>query len=126
MIRACFFNLALALGAGPAMAVCLDANADVAVVDGRLSRGTFEDAAGRLEKAFILSLAAPTCLTGPDEFDDVPEAKRIHIYSSDATVAKTLPRFVGKTVVVHGRPFGAHTAHHHAPIVLDVKSIDGR
>ncbi|ALK10358.1 DUF4431 domain-containing protein [Blastochloris viridis] len=124
MTRALLIAVALTLAAGPAMAACLDANAEDAVAEGRLSRGTFQDAAGRTETAFILSLAAPTCLTGPDEFDQVPEAKRLHLYASDEAVA--LARFVGKTVRVSGRPFGAHTAHHHAPIVMDVVRIEAR
>jgi hypothetical protein len=126
MIRACLLALALAAAAGPALAECLDANAEEAVAEGRLSRGTFEDAAGRKETAFILTPSAPACLTGSDESDNVPEADRIHVYASDEAVAKTLPRFVGKAVRVTGRPFGEHTAHHHAPIVMDVSRIEAR
>ena len=126
MIRALLLAFALSLAAGPAMAACLDASAETAAAEGRLSRGTFQDAAGRKETAFILSLPAPACLTGSDEFDQVPEANRIHVYASDEAVAQTLPRFVGKAVRVTGRPFGAHTAHHHAPIVMDVSRIEAR
>jgi hypothetical protein len=127
MIRALLLAAAVSLAASPAFAMsCLDANASEEVVEGRLSRGTFQDAAGRAEKAFILNLAAPTCLTGSDEFDQVPEAKTIHLYASDEAVAPTLARFAGKAVRVTGRPFGAHTAHHHAPIVMDVSRIEPR
>jgi hypothetical protein len=126
MIRACLVALALTAIAGPAMAACLDASSEAATAEGQLSRGTFQDAAGRKETAFILTLPAPACLTGPDEFDTVAEADRIHLYASDEAVAKTLPRFVGKAVRVTGRPFGEHTAHHHAPIVMDVSSIAAR
>ena len=30
----------------------------------------------------------------------------------------------GKTVLVRGKPFGAATVHHHAPIVMDISEID--
>ena len=53
--------------------------------------------------------------------DTVESAETIHIYSSDETVLKQL---VGKSVKVKGDPFGAHTAHHHAPIVMEITEID--
>lgn len=127
MFRA-LLAIGLALAAGPAAAAsCLTANTPDQRVVGRLSQGTFEDAAGRKEKGFILTLAAPTCLTGPDaDFDQVEDAGRIQIWSTDEAVLKTISRLVGKTVEVHGDPFGAHTAHHHAPIVMNVSRIEAR
>jgi len=35
-------------------------------------------------------------------------------------------KLTGKSVLVRGKPFPAHTAHHHAPIVMDVAEIDVR
>jgi hypothetical protein len=35
-----------------------------------------------------------------------------------------IDRCLGKDVMVRGRPFGAHTAHHHAPIVMEISEID--
>jgi len=32
----------------------------------------------------------------------------------------TIEEHVGRPVLVIGRPFGAGTSHHHAPIVMDV------
>ena len=71
-------------------------------------------------------LGAPVCLQGSDEFDKVGTAKTIHIFSSKDDVAKRIKGFVGKSVRVRGTPFGAHTAHHHAPIVMDVTGIRPR
>jgi len=105
-------------------AACMQANAKGEIAEGRLSLGQFEDAAGRPEQAFILTLPAATCLSGSDEMDNVEDVETIHIYSFDEPVAAALEQFVGKDVQVRGTPFGAHTAHHHAPIVMDVSEID--
>jgi hypothetical protein len=118
------FALAALIGSSAAHAICMTANQDGEIAKGTLSLGTFEDANEQPEKAFILTLPAPTCLSGPDEMDKVPSADTVHIYSSDETVAQSLKQFVGKSVQVRGNAFGAHTAHHHAPIVMDISEID--
>jgi hypothetical protein len=94
------------------------------IAEGSLSQKTFEDANGRPEKAFILTMPVPTCLSGADESDNVKSSTTIHIYSSNDAVAKSIKKFVGKPVEVHGSAFGAITAHHHAPIVMDISDID--
>lgn len=99
-------------------------NADGAIAEGRLSLGQFEDAAGRPEQAFILTLPAPTCLSGEDDMDNVDDVETIHVFSVDALHAG-LDEFVGKDVQVRGTPIPAHTAHHHAPIVMSITEIDG-
>lgn len=103
---------------------CMQSNAGEQIAEGRLALGTFRDAADRPETAYILTLAVPTCLNASDPDDRVASAKTIHIYSSKDAVHATIKRFVGKTVLVRGQPFGAHTAHHHAPIVMDISEID--
>jgi hypothetical protein len=63
----------------------------------------------------------------PDASDPefrVKSTRTIHVYSTDERISAEIKRFVGKTVLVRGRPFGAHTAHHHAPIVMDITEID--
>ena len=91
------------------------------IAEGRLSRGIFEDAAGRLEQAFILTLPEPACLASDDP---VGSTVTIHIFSLDEAIAGSIEKFVGNDVHVRGTPFGGHTAHHHAPIVMDVSEID--
>ncbi|WP_372928926.1 DUF4431 domain-containing protein [Methyloceanibacter sp.] len=105
-------------------ASCMRSNADGAIAEGRLSLGQFEDAAGRPEQAFILTLPAPTCLSGEDDMDNVDDVETIHVFSVDALHAG-LDEFVGKDVQVRGTPIPAHTAHHHAPIVMSITEIDG-
>ncbi|MGH6864703.1 MAG: DUF4431 domain-containing protein [Methyloceanibacter sp.] len=48
----------------------------------------------------------------------------IHIYSSDPGIAAAIKPLLGKNVHVRGTVFGAHTAHQHAPIVMEVSEID--
>jgi uncharacterized protein DUF4431 len=118
------FALATLIDASAASAECLKANQDGEVAEGTLALGTFEDADERPEKAFILTPSTPVCLSGPDEMDKVSSADTIHVYSSDEAVAQSLKQLVGKHVKVTGNSFGAHTAHHHAPIVMEVSEID--
>lgn len=117
--------MAALLAATPAWSACMQAEHEESV-QGRLISGRFKDAAGRPETAFILRLRATVCLQGSDEFDKVGNAKTIHIFSTKDEVAKRFKDFVGKAVRVRGKPFGAHTAHHHAPIVMDIVDIGPR
>jgi hypothetical protein len=123
-MRLVLFAATIVVSAQAAAAECMQANIPGGIAEGTLSRGDFEDAAGRPEQAFILALPTPTCLTGPDEMDNIEEAETLHIYSSDEGVLASIGKFMGKDVQVRGTPFGAHTAHHHAPIVMDVSAID--
>jgi hypothetical protein len=118
------FAFATLIGGSTASAECLTVNQDGQLAEGVLSLGTFEDANDRPEKAYILTLPAPTCLSDSDETDTVSSADTIHIYSSDEAVAQSLKQDVGKKVKVKGSPFGAITAHHHAPIVMEITEID--
>jgi hypothetical protein len=118
------FALAALTGASAASADCLEANQDGQAAEGVLSLGTFEDANDRPEKAYILTLSAPGCLSGSDEMDQVSSADAIQVYSSDEAVAQSLKQLVGRNVTVKGNPFGAHTAHHHAPIVMEITEVD--
>ncbi len=119
---------ALALLAMPAAAakVCMQFNEPGQIAEGRLVIGHFKDAADRPETAYILRLPAATCLAAADPEFRVRQARTIHVYASDEKISERIGRFVGKTVMVRGRPFGAHTAHHHAPIVMEITAIDGK
>ncbi len=105
-------------------AQCMQDNEADQIAEGRLSLGTFEDAAGRPEQAFILTLPVPACLASDDPESAVDSTTTIHIFSIDEAIAASIEQFVGKDVHVRGTPFGAHTAHHHALIVMDVSEID--
>ena len=94
------FALATLIGASAASGECLQANQDGQMAEGILSLGSFEDANDRPEKAYILTLSTPACLSGGDEMDKVESADTIHIYASDETVAQSLKQLVGKSVKV--------------------------
>ena len=116
-------GVALALTAPPALA-CMSDQSNHEIAEGKLAIATARDAAGRPEKPYILTLASPACLTAKDPADSVKSTRTIHIFSSQDKVHAQIARFVGKTVLVRGQPFAAHTAHHHAPIVMDISDID--
>lgn len=105
---------------------CMKAGAADEIAEGTLAQGMFQDAAGRPERAFILTLPAATCLIGDDESDEVKSALAIHLYTSTEVLQNQLQRLVGETVFVRGKPFGAMTVHHHAPIVMEISEIDSR
>jgi hypothetical protein len=103
----------LFLAPGYAFAGCLQANEKTTIIEGVLSERTFSDANDQAEEAFILTPLVPTCLEGDDNVDKNEKIGEIQIMN-----------FVGQDVFVQGSPFGAHTANHHAPIVMDITGID--
>jgi hypothetical protein len=116
-------SLTLALMARPALA-CMSDQSKQEIAEGKLAIASKRDAAGRPEKPYILTLSSPACLNTQDPADSVKSTRTIHIFSSQDKVRAQIARFVGKTVLVRGQPFAAHTAHHHAPIVMDISEID--
>jgi hypothetical protein len=114
----------LFLAPASAYAGCLQAEQAKTIIEGVLSEGSFTDANDQPEQAFILKLPVPTCLAGDEQLPETEQVSTIHIYSSDDAVAQSIKGFVGKDVFVQGTPFGAHTAHHHAPIVMDITAIE--
>jgi hypothetical protein len=81
------------------------------------------------EPTYILKLDAPICATGDEFLKPEQRFDRIQVYPAESGAAgrflsRDLRRFVGKRVVVQGRsPFGAHTGHHHAPLLLAITEI---
>jgi hypothetical protein len=80
------------------------------------------------EAAYILALDAPACAVGDDFLNASESFDRIQLLPNDArpdpALSRTLRRLVGKRVSVQGASaFGAHTGHHHAPLLVSVKNI---
>ena len=113
------------LGAGTAQAQCLKPMPGQRA-EGRLTIGRFSDAAGRRETAYILRLVKRACLDDAEDSEARKGTRRIHVFSPDDATARKMRRLVGRKVVVIGEPFGQHTAHHHAPIVMTVSDIGRR
>ena len=125
-IFACLAAAALSLMTASAThAACLKADAEDQIAEGRLASVRIEIPDYKLkEQAFMLQLDAEACLDVKDKDDEVEPTKRIHVYSLDEGLRKRMRGLVGKAVRVHGVPFGEHTIHHHAPIVMNVSSIE--
>lgn len=83
----------------------------------------------RREPAYILRLGRPICVSGDDFIDAKQKIDRVQVFpeftdQADHALWQELGRLVGKFVVVEGRePFGAHTGHHHAPLLLPITKI---
>ena len=82
---------------------------------GKIGSGEGQNGRAETEKFQTLILEKPAC--GADKAP-VPE---IQLYTSDKSI--DLKKLVGKSVIIEGSPFEAHTAHHHRPIVMEVKSL---
>jgi hypothetical protein len=79
------------------------------------------------EPSYILILDSPICAEGDDFVDSKAQVDRIQIYpdvDQDALERK-LRGLIGQHVTVHGKSiFGAHTGHHHAPLMLPINSAE--
>jgi Domain of unknown function (DUF4431) len=117
---------AVLLLATPAAGECLKANVDGQGAQGKLTVGRAKDAAGRPERPYILQLTANACLDAEDPDEAVKSTRTIHLAPGDEKLLPAIRKLVGKTVEVRGNPFGAHTAHHHAPIVMLITEIRAR
>ena len=108
----------------PAVAACLKANTDAQSAQGVLTVGSAKDANGRPERPYILRLQADACLDADEPDEAVKATRTIHVFPADEKVMPDFKRLVGKPVTVRGNPFPAHTAHHHAPIVMSIAAIE--
>lgn len=81
------------------------------------------------EPTYILQLQKPICVSGDPFIDPKQQIDRVQIFPDDANketqaLWKALRQSVGKFVAVEGsEPFGAHTGHHHAPVVLPITKM---
>jgi hypothetical protein len=121
-----FLCFALVPLATSAMAECLKANVEGQTAEGQLTTIRAQDPAGRPERPYILRLASISCLDADDPDEAVKSTRTIHVFAADEKLQQVLRKLVGKTVVLRGNPFAAHTAHHHAPIMMQVTEINQR
>jgi hypothetical protein len=112
----------------PAAAACLDLSKHPEIsTSGELSRPmfagppNFEDVrkGDAPEPSYILTLDSPFCVTEDDFLEDGQTIDRIQLLDDKGVLRK----LVGHPIQVKGSdPFGAHTGHHHAPLLMDVVS----
>ena len=81
------------------------------------------------EPTYILMLAEPICASGDEFVDPRDKFSQFRFFPSPRTkrprrCRETFDGWVGKRVVVEvASPFGAHTGHHHAPLMLPITRI---
>jgi hypothetical protein len=98
-------GLTIILAASAAQAAqCMQDNAAGQIAEGRLSKGMFEDAAGRPEDAYILTLPVPACLSGSDAESSVDSTTTIHVYSPDGAIPRQLEGSSDGTCTCAARP----------------------
>lgn len=72
-------------------------------------------------------LSDPICVeqdkTGPDINRAQKDIHKIQLVFRNADIYKTQKDLVGKRVEAIGTLFGAHTGHHHTPVLLTVSTL---
>jgi hypothetical protein len=138
MLQRCVLGLSIWAAAVSANAACIDLKQTSSLsFEGALSYRIFAGPPNyddvrkgdTPEPAYILTLDAPICATGDEFVDPGKPIDKIQVYPADSEVigrvlSLDLRRFVGKRVVVEGNSaFGAHTGHHHAPLMLPITKV---
>jgi len=81
------------------------------------------------ESAYLLKLDISRCFQGDQFLDRQVDVKLIQLVvnaDDDRGLFAQLKEFQGRRVTVAGsRAFGAHTGHHHAPVLLGVSRVSG-
>ena len=78
------------------------------------------------EVGWILHLDKPICVKGRagDDFDvAVSHLTDLQLALGNNDYYRQAKKFLNRKVIVTGVLFGAHTGHHHTPVLLDVKNI---
>jgi len=78
------------------------------------------------ETYWLLNLPKPICVnqdnTEPDLNPMQENVRRVQLVL-DPSVYKQYGNLVGKRITVTGTLFGAHTGHHHTPVLVTVKTL---
>jgi hypothetical protein len=122
----------------PARAACIDVEKIASLTfEGRLTYQIFpgppnyEDIrkGDTPEPTYLLILGNPICVVGDDFLDPNTSIDRIQVYPSELgpsgrTVSNDLRHLIGQRVVIEGTSaFGAHTGHHHAPLLMPTARV---
>jgi hypothetical protein len=106
---------------------CINTYKDTVSLTGKLERRTYPGrpnyetvkAGDEPETHFYLVLAKPVCSVASEESDAQKDVKLIQLVLDSVGYASLRPR-LGENVTLRGTVFGAHTGHHHAPLLLQV------
>jgi len=76
---------------------------------------------------WFVELRSPACVLA-DKLKPALNISQDHVREIqlvlETAMYKTYSLLIGRQVVVQGTLFGAHTGHHHTPVLLNVKSIE--
>ncbi len=139
-----FLALVAALGMGAALVgasasdnTCLDLKESQTIsFEGVLTQKIFpgppnyEDVrkGDKPEPTYILQLKKPICVLGDEFINPKKQIDRVQVFpdadDNNKSLWNELRKLVDKIVVVDGnKPFGAHTGHHHAPLLLPITKV---
>lgn len=82
------------------------------------------------EPTYILRLGQPVCVDGDEFIERGERVDRVQVYPAygsgrEVWILRKLHDLVGARVRVEGKSaFGAHTGHHHAPLLLPIDVVD--
>lgn len=124
------------LGQTTARAHCLSYEPSVVKLTGTLFRKTYpgppnyEDVrrGDRPETSWFLKLSKPACVNADKEQPDLnPAHENIRTVQLviPAEFYKKYKHLVGLRVIATGTLYGEFTGHHHTPVLLTVKSLEG-
>ena len=114
---------------------CLSYQPAVVKITGTLTRKTFPGPpnyesvrkGNRAEMYWLVELRSPACVledkVSPDLNPSQDQIREVQLVLESA-MYKTYSGLIGRRVVAQGTLFGAHTGHHHTPVLLTVKSIE--
>jgi hypothetical protein len=130
-----FFPRQAAYGLTQNLPVCLSYEPSVVQLTGTIIRKTFPgppnyesvERGDKPEVAWLLVLSQPICMEQDRKDPDLNPAqmdiRKIQLVFRDATAYQTQKELIGKKVLASGTLFGAHTGHHHTPILLTVNTL---
>jgi hypothetical protein len=78
----------------------------------------------KAETAYLLDLPEPICVSGDEFVSSDKKISTIHVYPSNQQTDGELAKLTdGNVHIVGFEAFGSHTGHHHAPLVVKIKSL---
>ncbi len=114
---------------------CLSYEPSVVQLSGTIIRKTFPgppnyesiERGDKAEVLWLLVLSQPICMEEdikePSLSPAQKDIRKIQLVFRDAAAYETHKKLVGKIVVAKGTLFGAHTGHHHTPLLLTVTTL---
>ncbi len=115
----------MVLGHAEAQLRCLSYEPEVVTLRGSVIYRTFTDASDRAERVALLLLDEPICVEGkPGDDLNVSEGDQVVVHlNADHSRFGIEKELSGKRISATGTLYHAHTAHHHAALVLTLQKF---